>query len=118
MMELFNMKGRSAVVTGGSRGIGLAISSALLRCGAEVHVFDVSPGGEEGERCHFHQVNIADPEDVKQTVARLPDGVSLLVNNAGITRDRSLLKMNDDEWQSVLSVNLTGAFNVSRALAP
>jgi acetoacetyl-CoA reductase/3-oxoacyl-[acyl-carrier protein] reductase len=51
-------------------------------------------------------------------VAQLPEQISLLVNNAGITRDKSLVKMTDDDWLSVLSVNLTGAFNVARALAP
>jgi len=51
-------------------------------------------------------------------VSKLPPDVSLLVNNAGITRDRSAVNMSDDEWSSVLSVNLTGAFHMIRALAP
>lgn len=117
MCGFLDFTGRSAVVTGGARGIGLAITQALLKYGATVHVFDVAPG-EGAEGYHFHKVNIADSASVAQAVAGLPDKVSLVVNNAGITRDKSLAKMTDEDWLSVLSVNLTGAFNVVRALAP
>ena len=114
---LLDFEGQVAVVTGGARGIGLAITRALIKHGARVHVFDVAPGNE-GDLYQFHKVDIADSASVASAVAQLPDTVSLLVNNAGITRDRSLVNMSDDEWQSVLSVNLTGAFNMVRALAP
>lgn len=117
MCDFLSFAGRVAVVTGGARGLGLAISRALHKHGAKVHVFDVAPGEEE-ESYQFHKVDVADSASVNNAVARLPERVSLLVNNAGITRDRSLAKMTDDEWQSVLSVNLTGAFNVARALTP
>ncbi|MCL5966071.1 MAG: SDR family oxidoreductase [Deltaproteobacteria bacterium] len=119
MCRFLNFEGRVAVVTGGARGIGLAITRALIDHGAGVHVFDVAPG-EPGDEVpyRFHQVDISDPADVADAVAKLPAHVSLLVNNAGITRDRSVINMSDDEWHSVLSVNLTGAFNVVRALAP
>ena len=60
----------------------------------------------------------SDSASVAAAVAQIPDAISLLVNNAGITRDRSMVNMSDEEWQSVLSVNLTGAFHVTRALAP
>jgi len=117
MSAFLDFTGRVAVVTGGARGIGLAITQALLRHGAQVHVFDMAPGdGADGYV--FHKVDIADSSSVAEAVAALPSPVALLVNNAGITRDRSVLKMSDDEWQSVLSVNLTGAFKVVRALAP
>ena len=119
MSDLQDFKGRVAVVTGGARGIGLAITRALVDRGARVHVFDVAPGEPGNEALyHFHQVNITDSTSVADSVAQLPEEVSLLVNNAGITRDRSMVKMSDDEWNSVLSVNLTGSFNVVRALAP
>lgn len=119
MCGFLNFSGRVAVVTGGARGIGLAITRALIDRGAAVHVFDVTPGeGGDHVPYRFHHVDIADSVRVAEAVAQLPDPVSLLVNNAGITRDRSMINMTDDEWQSVLSVNLTGAFNVARALAP
>ncbi len=108
--------GRKAVVTGGARGIGRSIADALVKGGAEVHVFDVEPG-EPGDFT-FHRANIADSADVIRAVGELPAGVSLLVNNAGITRDKSMLKMTDDEWRAVLDVNLSGAFFMIRALAP
>lgn len=118
MNRFYNLSGRAALVTGGARGIGLAITRALVAQGANVHVFDVAPGEEETGTYQFHQVDIADSASVAAAVGRLPVAISLLVNNAGITRDRSVLKMSDEEWQSVLAVNLTGAFHVVRALAP
>lgn len=119
MCDFLDFKGRVAVVTGGARGIGLSITRALVDHGAEVHVFDVAQGEEADKVPYtFHQVDIADSTSVADAVSRLPAQVSLLVNNAGITRDRSMVNMSDDEWQSVLSVNLTGAFNMARALAP
>ena len=117
MCGFIDFAGRSAVVTGGARGIGLAITRGLLRHGAKVHVFDMAPG-EGAESYTFHKVDIADSASVADAVAQISDQVTLLVNNAGITRDRSVLKMSDDEWLSVLMVNLTGAFNMARALAP
>ncbi len=109
--------GRAAVVTGGARGIGRGIAEELRRAGADVHIFDRSAPAPE-ERLTFHEVDIADSVSVAAAVARLPQAPVLLVNNAGITRDRSLMKMSDEEWRSVLDVNLTGAFNTLRALAP
>lgn len=116
MCNTMLLKGKSAVVTGGARGIGLAITQALINAGANVHVFDMAAG--EGEQnYHFHKVNIADSASVAKVVGALPDKITLLVNNAGVTRDKSILKMTDEEWDLVLSVNLKGAFNVVRALA-
>ena len=119
MSRFLALEGRVAVVTGGASGIGLAITTALLHQGACVHVFDVAPGEQPLEPPgRFHAVDITNSKAVTEAVVQLPDPVSLLVNNAGITRDRSTLKMSDEEWDSVLSVNLTGAFNMVRALAP
>jgi len=119
MGDFLKLEGRIAVVTGGARGIGLAITRALIEHGVRVHVFDVAPGkGDDAAPYSFHRVDIAVSAGVAKAVAGLPAGVSLLVNNAGITRDRSAVNMSDDEWDSVLSVNLTGAFHMIRALAP
>jgi len=113
----FRFDGHAALVTGGARGIGRAIARGLAAGGAQVHVFDREPG-PPGEGVAFHAVDITDGAAVTAEVARLPAPPLLLVNNAGITRDRSLLKMSDEEWRSVLEVNLTGAFHLIRAVAP
>jgi acetoacetyl-CoA reductase/3-oxoacyl-[acyl-carrier protein] reductase len=120
----FDLAGRLAVVTGGNRGIGRAIADVLARAGAEVHVFDLtpaaSPGGDDGSRHPhpLHRVDIADSRAVAAGIAALPRPPSLLVNNAGITRDRTLAKMSDAEWGEVIAVNLTGAFHMIRAVVP
>lgn len=66
----------------------------------------------------YHAVDIADAGSVVNGIAAIGAPVALLVNNAGITRDRSIAKMSDDEWSDVLTINLTGAFNVIRAVTP
>ncbi|GAB4360072.1 MAG: 3-oxoacyl-[acyl-carrier-protein] reductase [Gammaproteobacteria bacterium] len=119
MGEFPGISGLGVVVTGGARGIGLAIVERLLGNGADVHVFDREPSAElEATAAKFHAVDVADSESVNAAVASLPDTVNCLVNNAGITRDRSLQKMSDEEWRAVIDVNLTGAFNTIRALTP
>ena len=113
----FDFRGHCAVVTGASRGIGRAIADALGEAGAQVHTFDV--GEPEGSFPHrFLRIDIADTNAVKAAIAGLPQPPTLLVNNAGITRDRSIAKMSDADWAAVLNVNLTGAFNMIRAVAP
>ncbi|MDE2135281.1 MAG: SDR family oxidoreductase [Alphaproteobacteria bacterium] len=115
----FNFHDHLAIVTGGSRGIGRAIADALDEAGAQVHVFDVGePERLEGFPHCFVRVDIADSNAVTAAVAELPKVPTLLVNNAGITRDHSIAKMSDAEWAAVLNVNLTGAFNMIRAVAP
>lgn len=118
MSAFLEFGGRGVVVTGGARGIGLAIVRLLREYNVEVHVFDREPSAElEATGAVFHAVDIADAASVNAVFADLPATVTMLVNNAGITRDRSLQKMSDDEWQSVIDVNLTGTFNTIRAIA-
>ena len=114
-MNAFDFTGRAAVVTGGAQGIGRAIADALAAHGAEVHVLDVV-AGEPAERIVFHRCDLSNAAAVNDAAAQLPAHATLLVNNAGITRDRSIAKMSDDEWQSVLNINLSGAFYVLRAM--
>jgi 3-oxoacyl-[acyl-carrier protein] reductase len=115
----FEFRDHRAVVTGGSRGIGRAIADALGDAGAQVYVFDV---GEPEHREHFpHRfvnLDIVDNNAVRAALADFSQPPTLLVNNAGITRDRSIAKMSDADWAAVLNVNLTGAFNMIRAVAP
>jgi 3-oxoacyl-[acyl-carrier protein] reductase len=114
----FGFKGRTAVVTGAARGIGRSIGEALARAGATVHVFDWDISGLEGTPLTAHKVDVADHEAVAEAVAKIGKPVTLLVNNAGITRDKSLLKMKPDDWQRVININLTGAFNLISCVAP
>ncbi|MBL8955881.1 MAG: SDR family oxidoreductase [Myxococcaceae bacterium] len=110
-----SFKGRTALVTGGARGIGRCIADALVDAGARVHVFDV--GDDPRAAFSFRRVDVSDAAQVRAGIAALPPATSLLVNNAGIARDRSLLKMSDAEWSEVLDVNLSGAFYVLREVA-
>ncbi|MBF0355353.1 MAG: SDR family oxidoreductase [Alphaproteobacteria bacterium] len=114
----FGFKGRTAIVTGGVRGLGRAIADALAAAGAEVHVFDWDISGAEGAPFTVHKVDISSSESVNAAVSALPSPPELLVNNAGITRDKRIVNMSDEDWAQVIGVNLTGAFNLIRATAP
>ena len=114
----FDFSGRTAVVTGGMRGIGRAIADQLQEFGAEVHVFDCGVSAGQPPPFTVHAVDVRDSKSVQQAVRDLTKAAALLVNNAGITRDRTILNMSDEEWRSVIDVNLTGAFNCIRTLAP
>jgi acetoacetyl-CoA reductase/3-oxoacyl-[acyl-carrier protein] reductase len=119
MAEPFRFDGRVALVTGGLRGIGRSIAELLVSRGAEVHVFDhASAEGAESLPFAVYKVDIADSAAVAAAMTGLPRPPLLLVNNAGITRDRSLAKMSDEEWSQVIAVNLTGVFNMIRAAVP
>lgn len=110
--------GRSVLVTGGSRGIGLAIATAFKEAGDAVAVtYNTSPPPEGflGVKC-----DITDQEQVDaafDTIAEQHGPVEVLVANAGITRDTLLLRMSDDDWDSVIETNLTGSFRVARRAA-
>lgn len=116
----FDFGGRLAVVTGAAQGLGQAMAAALAAHGAMVHGFDSAPADEGSAPSGFtmHQADVTDAAGIDTLVRDLPGAPSLLINNAGIARDRTLIKMTDKEWADVLSVNLTGAFNMVRAVAP
>lgn len=115
---IWDFHDRKALVTGGARGIGRCIADQLTAAGADVFVFDLDEDQDCRAPGEFHAVDIGDPAAVRQAVAKLPAGITLLVNNAGITRDRSIARMSDEEWQAVIDINLSGAFYLTRALAP
>ena len=112
-----DLSGNRAIVTGGARGIGRAISDALANAGAEVHAIDMNTPDDTGNIA-FHQADITNISTVTQVVDGIGGPISILVNNAGITRDRTLMKMSDEEWNTVININLTGSFNMLRAVAP
>ena len=115
----FDFRKHRTIVTGGSRGIGRAIADALERVGAHVSVFDMNePDHIESFPHGFVRVDVADSTAVTAAMDKSSEAPTLLVNNAGITRDHSIAKMSDADWATVLNTNLTGAFNMIRAVAP
>jgi NAD(P)-dependent dehydrogenase (short-subunit alcohol dehydrogenase family) len=123
----FKLDGRTALVTGGSRGIGAAISRSLASQGATVaagyssnreraeeFVEEMTRGGAHAS---VHQGNVGKPEDCERVIREVIDqhgALDILVNNAGITQDRPVSKMSVDDWHKVLRVNLSGAFYMSK----
>ena len=123
------LKNKIAIITGGASGIGLATAKLFAKEGAKVIIWDLSPKGEDvaeeltskGHTAMFAKVSVADKEQVlKATSAALKQfgRIDILINNAGITKDRTLLKMTSEEWDDVISINLTGVFNCTQAVAP
>ena len=120
---------RVAIVTGGSRGIGQAISELFAQNGAKVIIWDVLDEGAEvaeainksGGTAEFVKLSVTDKPAIE---AAVQDAVSkygkidILINNAGITRDKSLLKMDDSEWNAVIDVNLNSIYHCCKAVAP
>jgi NAD(P)-dependent dehydrogenase (short-subunit alcohol dehydrogenase family) len=122
------LEGRVALVTGGTRGIGAAICRSLANQGATVaagygrdeekakaFLEDLGSRGGQGS---IHQGNVGSAEDCGRVVAEVIDRhgrLDILVNNAGITADSTVLKMDEEQWYKVLSVNISGAFFMSKA---
>jgi 3-oxoacyl-[acyl-carrier protein] reductase len=121
---VFSLAGRRALVTGASGGIGGAIAEALQARGATVTLSGTrmealgAVAGRLGERVHVAAADLGDPAAVDRLVPeaeRLMGGLDILVNNAGLTRDGLAVRMKDDDWQTVIRVNLEAAFRLSRA---
>lgn len=123
------VQGKVALVTGASRGIGRSISLALAAQGAKIVAVDIDLAAtdafvaelkEQGAEAVAVQGNVtvtADVENMFKVAKETFERVDILVNNAGITRDALLLRMKDEDWDAVLTVNLKGAFLCSRAAA-
>lgn len=107
-----------AVVSGGTRGIGLALSRRLVKLGYEVVALyrsDHQAAAASGLRTF--QVDVADPDAVAEVAAAI-GAPAVLVNNAGVNIDRPFLEMSVDDWRTVVDVNLSGAFYLTRAFVP
>jgi len=122
---LFDLSGQTALVTGASGGIGGAVAKALHRQGAEVMLAGTRSAalealaGEFGARVHIGVADLTVPaatEGLAKEAEAAMGRVDILVNNAGITRDALALRMSDEEWESVLQIDLTAQFRLTRAV--
>lgn len=128
MSENTTFKGKAAIVTGGTRGIGKAIVLELARRGANV-AFNYSKSADAaealkaeveklGSQAIAEQCDVANTEAAAEFVGKVKDAfgtVDYLVNNAGITRDQLIMRMKEDDWDAVIDTNLKGAWNFSKA---
>ncbi len=122
---MFDLNGKTALVTGASGGIGGAIARVLHQAGATVALSGTREAplqalaAELGARAHVLPCDLSDAAAVEALSKRAIEamgGLDILVNNAGITRDNLFMRMSDDEWQSVIEVNLTSTFRLCRGV--
>ncbi len=123
-----HLKDKVAFVTGSAQGIGKSIATAFAKAGANVVISDINlelaqQTAKEiealGVKTLAIKTNVADAADVDSSVAEIVKAmgrIDILVNNAGITKDNLLIRMKKEEWDAVLSVNLTGVFNCTKAV--
>lgn len=122
---MFDLKGKKALVTGATGGIGGAIAKALAAQGARVAISGTrvekleALAKEMGDAAIVIPANLSDMADVDRLAAEAIEkleGIDILVNNAGLNRDTLLLRMSDDDWDTVMAVNLKAAFKLSKAV--
>jgi len=123
------LEGQIAIVTGGARGIGAGICKVFCNEGATVALWDVLDLGQEtanalskeGGNVFFQKVDVTDPEAVSDAVSTLVSKhkkIDILINNAGVIRDRSFLKMEPHEWNQVMNVNVNSLYVTTKAVLP
>lgn len=115
------LEGKIAIVTGGTKGIGLAVTKLFLAEGATVIACSRNKNDLDAEGVDYQKIdvsNVASCKEVVDYVVSKYGKVDILINNAGIMKDRTTAKMTDDEFNSVINVNLNGTFNMTRLIGP
>jgi 3-oxoacyl-[acyl-carrier protein] reductase len=127
-MEELELKGKVALVTGGAQGIGRAIALLLAQKGADIVISDINfEKAQEvaleietaGRKAMAVRTNVADINDVEHMVEAIMERfgqIDILINNAGIARDKLILRMTEEDWDAVLNVNLKGTFHCTKAV--
>ncbi|MGK0363854.1 MAG: 3-oxoacyl-[acyl-carrier protein] reductase [Saprospiraceae bacterium] len=126
---MFRLDGQTAIITGGARGIGAGICRVFCKAGATVALWDVMDEGAEtakeiaaeGGNIFFQKVDVTNQESTNAAVAEIMEKtgrIDILINNAGIIRDRSFAKMTEGEWDSVMNVNVKSLFVTAKAVLP
>ena len=120
----FNFVGKTALVTGGASGLGREMSKEFLRAGAHVVIWDYSESSLSAFQMEFRQwssqletqvVDVSKRASVEVAVQSLKGKIHYLINNAGITRDKTLAKLSHEEWDAVINTNLSGVFHVTQS---
>jgi len=126
---MLNLEGQVAIITGGAQGIGEGICKVFCKAGATVALWDVLDSGAEtaekikaeGGNIFFQKVDVTNREQVDAAVAEIIEAygkIEILINNAGVLRDKSFLKMTKEEWDTVINVNLSALFTTTQSVLP
>jgi len=128
-IKMFRLDGQIAIITGGARGIGKGICEVFCNAGATVFLWDVIDEGEAtakeltaaGHNVSFQKVDVTNQESTDTAVAAIMEKtgrIDILINNAGIIRDRSFAKMTENEWDSVMNVNVKSLYITAKSVLP
>ncbi len=126
---MFRLDDQVAIITGAAKGIGAGITKIFAKAGAQVVIWDILDEGQElannltsaGFKTMFQKVDVTSTEQINQAVDTIMETlgrIDILINNAGIIRDRSFLKMSEEEWGTVIEVNLNSLYKVTKAVIP
>ncbi len=125
---MFRLDGQVAIITGGARGIGVGICKVFINAGATVALWDVADGqlvvdeiSAAGGKIFYQKVDVTSKESTEVAVAEIMEKhgrIDILINNAGIIRDRSFMKMSEEDWNAVMNVNVNSLFVTSKAVLP
>jgi len=125
---MFRLDGQVAIITGGAKGIGAGICKVFTNAGATVALWDISDAESvveeitnEGGKIFYQKVDVTSKESTESAVAEIMEKhgrIDILINNAGIIKDRSFMKMSEDEWNAVINVNVNSLFVTSKAVLP